>query len=46
MVRSKLERLQGRDFLSGPVVKNLPCQAGDAGEIPGCRTRIPHAEAQ
>ena len=37
MARSKLEGVQGRD---------LVVQAGDAGEIPGCRTRIPHAEAQ
>ena len=28
-----LERI--RDFFSGPVVKNLPCNAGDAGSISG-----------
>ena len=25
----------GRDFLSGPAVKNSPCSAGDMGSIPG-----------
>ena len=33
-----------RDFPSGPVVKNLPSNAGDAGLIPGRGTKIPHAE--
>ena len=28
---------------SGPVVKNLPSNAGDAGSIPGRGTKIPHA---
>ena len=31
------------DFPDGPVVKNLPCNAGDAGLIPGWGTKIPHA---
>ena len=30
----------------GPVVKNLPCKAGDRGLIPGGGTRIPHAVEQ
>ena len=30
------------DFPGGPVVKNLPCNAGDASSIPGQGTRIPH----
>ena len=34
------------DFPHGPVVKNLPCNAGDAGSIPGWRTKISHAEGQ
>ena len=27
----------------GPVVKNLPCNAGDAGSVPGRGTKIPYA---
>ena len=34
------------DFLGGPVVKNLPTNAGDAGLIPGRGTKIPHAAGQ
>ena len=30
------------DFPRGPVVKNLPSSAGDAGLIPGGGTKIPH----
>jgi len=29
------------DFPGGPVVKNLPCDAGRAGSIPGQKTEIP-----
>ena len=35
-----------RDFPGGPVVKNPPSNAGDAGSIPGKGTRIPHATGQ
>ena len=35
-----------KDFPGGPVVKNLPCKAGDTGSIPGWGTKIPHAEEQ
>ena len=35
-----------RDFPSGPVVKNLPCDAGDASSIPGQGTKSPHAMEQ
>ena len=35
-----------RDFPGGPVVKNLPCNAGDASSIPGRGTKIPHAVEQ
>ena len=31
------------DFPGGPVVKNPPFNAGDAGSIPGQGTKIPHA---
>ena len=30
----------------GPVVKNLPYNAGDAGSIPGQGTKIPRAAGQ
>ena len=33
-------------FPGGPVVKNLPCNAGDTGLIPGWGTKIPHVEEQ
>ena len=32
-----------RNFPGGPVVKNPPCNAGDAGSISGRGTKIPHA---
>ena len=35
-----------RDFPGGPMVKNLPCNAGDTGLIPGWRTKIPPAVGQ
>ena len=35
-----------RDFPGGPVVKNLPSNAGDVGSIPGRGTKIPHAVGQ
>ena len=31
-----------RDLPRGPVVKNPPCNAGDAGSIPGQGTKVPH----
>ena len=34
------------EFPSGPVVKNLPFNAGDTGLIPGQGTKIPHAAGQ
>ena len=34
------------DFPGGPVVKNLPYNAGDTGSIPGQGTKIPHAPGQ
>ena len=30
------------DFPGGPVVKNLPFNAGDVGSIPGWGTKVPH----
>ena len=34
------------DFPAGPVVKNLPSNAGSVGLIPSQRTKIPHAMGQ
>ena len=36
----------GLHFPGGPVVKNLPANAGDAGSIPGRGTKVPHATGQ
>ena len=38
--------MQSRDFPGGPVVKNPPCNARDAGSIPGPGTRFPHVAGQ
>ena len=35
------QNISWRDFPAGPVVKTLPCNAGDAGSIPGQGTKIP-----
>ena len=37
---------QPRDLPRGPAVKNMTCNAGDPGSIPGQRTKIPHATGQ
>ena len=34
------------DFPGGPLLKNLPYDAGDVGSIPGQGTKIPHAAGQ
>ena len=34
------------DFPGGPVVMNLPCNAGNGGSIPGRGTKIPRAVEQ
>ena len=36
-------RVKSRDFRGGPVVKNLPCSAGDVGSIHSWGTKIVHA---
>ena len=33
----------GGDFPGGPVVKNMPANAGDMNSVPGLGTKIPHA---
>ena len=35
-----------RDFPHGPVIKNLPFNAGDAGSIPGWGIKIPRVIEQ
>ena len=35
-----------QNFPAGPAVKNLPCNAGHAGSIPGWGTKISHAVEQ
>ena len=37
---------QYENFPGGPVVKNLPANAGDMGSILGWETKIPHAMGQ
>ena len=34
-----------RDFTGGPVIKNLPTNAGDRCEIPGPETNMARAKA-
>ena len=43
---TKKKKIHCRDFPGGPVVKNPPSSAGDAGSIPGQGTKIPHAAGQ
>jgi len=35
-----------REFPDGPVVKNLPFNAGDMGSVSAWGTKIPHATGQ
>ena len=44
-MKYKIQNIKSRkrDFTAGPVVKNLPCNAGDAGSTPSPGTKIPHA---
>ena len=37
---------RGEGVPGGPVVKNLPSNAGDVGSIPGWGTKIPYASQQ
>ena len=34
------------DFPGGPMIKNLSCNAGEAGSIPGWETKIPRTVEQ
>ena len=35
-----------REFPGGPVVKNLPSNAGDVGSIPGQGIKTPHGKGK
>ena len=41
-----IQKDKSQDIPGGPVVENPPCNAGDAGLIPGQETKIPHAAEQ
>ena len=41
-----LYKLKGQGLPQCPVIKNLPCNAGDVGSIPGQGTKISCAEEQ
>ena len=44
--KTKVHLKKTSDFPGGPVIKNLPSNAGDVGLIPGFGTKIPHAAKQ
>ena len=46
LVEESCDKEGEKDFPWGPVAKNLPCNAGDAGFIPGQGTKIPPATEQ
>ena len=41
-----ISKMKAGDFLGSPVVKNPPCNAGDASSIPDWGTQIPCATRQ
>ena len=45
-VRMAIIKRSTRDFPGGPVVKNLPSNAGDVGSITGQGIKITHATGQ
>ena len=45
-IRPNLQDINSRDFPGGPVVKNPPSNAVNAGSILGRGTKIPHAMGQ
>ena len=44
--KSEVQEIPRWDFPGGPVVKNPPYNAGDAGSIHDWGTKIPHAAGQ
>ena len=45
-IDSQTQKTNSWGFPGGPVVKNLPSDAGDRGSIPGQGTKIPRAAGQ
>ena len=45
-IETVIQKRKFWDFPGGPVVKNPPYNAGDAGLIPGLGTKILHAAGQ
>ena len=45
---SRISHLRSKSWVlpGGPVVTNPPCNAGDAGSVPGRGAKIPHASEQ
>ena len=46
MIQWQHKKITDGDFPGGPMVKNPPSNAGDAGSIPHRGTKIPHATGQ
>ena len=46
IIREMQVKITVSNFPGGPVIKNLPSNARDAGSIPGQGTKIPHASEQ
>ena len=46
LLAARIRKGETGDFPGGPVVKNLPSNAGDVGSITGRGTKIPHAAGQ
>ena len=46
VIRKLVKSVRKRNFPGHPEVNNLPCNAGDAGLIPGQGTKISHTEEQ
>ena len=44
--REEIEKRRICDFPGGSMAKNLPCNSGDVGSIPGQGTRTPHVAEQ
>ena len=44
--KAVFKKLDSRDFPGGPVVKNLPCNAGNTGSIPSQGTKTSHGREQ
>ena len=45
-IKVHIKKICQWEFPGSPLVKNLPCNAGDADSILGLGTKIPHAEEQ